>query len=352
MQNIDYENVATTENLHRLGWMQKNYGAISIILFGLSLFSDAFYVGETYKSHKAYELLLIGWLGLFDGHLSWLANVFYLIALYKVNKATSRIWAGFALALAISFLFHEKILINEAGHHSSITAYGWGYFCWVCAIGVLFAGSLLDYRKLVEIVYLKLIGWWVLFCLCTFSVHHFLGADSIYQINYESQKLFNEKCAISGKKIYFKNTNPVKGIYFQSNWGADIVNSQVVDVGTLADGLMNGHHLSFYETTNDRDYENEGADKLPYRRYVSANDKGIATSQLESEYAVITTPFSYERRFNIIGGHVMIKDLKEDKIMAEATYVVNTKTHQVCHALSTFSTSLFMNEVLSLYELN
>lgn len=97
-------------------------------------------------------LLLIGWLGVFEGIVAWLANPALLLAwiftLSRKRRVEAVICSLAALGLALSFLSVKEMDRDEAGHHAKIISYGLGYWLWIGSIATAYAGSMVaGFRK-------------------------------------------------------------------------------------------------------------------------------------------------------------------------------------------------------------
>jgi hypothetical protein len=120
--------------------------ALSCVLFVLSLFNECYFfdrAGEK-KSGSGLLLLLIGWLGVFQGIFAWLANPFLLVGWFLLVGRLPRAAAVCAFAATVcagSFLLYKTILTDEAGNHSKITGYGMGYWLWLASAVALLAAS-------------------------------------------------------------------------------------------------------------------------------------------------------------------------------------------------------------------
>jgi hypothetical protein len=119
---------------------------VSLALFAASLTRDGYYTGDQRTpSGACIGLLLLGWLGIFDGVLAWLANpllaaAWIVIWIRRPGFAACGL-AGTALAFSLSFLLHQDLLINGAGHRSAITGYGAGYWLWIGSIATMVVGG-------------------------------------------------------------------------------------------------------------------------------------------------------------------------------------------------------------------
>ncbi len=129
-------------------------GAASILLFVVSLTQDCFYIDRPDNPRawsNGFGLLMVGWLGIFTGVYSWLANPTLLIAWLALWSPVRRRYAigaaSVALFLTLSFLLHHDIMSDEAGNRSKITAYGLGYWLWIGSATLALIGSCLQARK-------------------------------------------------------------------------------------------------------------------------------------------------------------------------------------------------------------
>lgn len=117
----------------------KIFVLLAIGLFALSLTQDCYYTNENIRSGlEGWELLLIGWLGIFYGYFTWLANPVLLICWIAVVK--KRFYFGLILAtgsllIMLSFLFYKSIVTSEAPTYLKIFGYGLGYWLWVASAG-------------------------------------------------------------------------------------------------------------------------------------------------------------------------------------------------------------------------
>jgi hypothetical protein len=112
----------------------------SVILFVASLTQFAFYVDTPDAwGDRAFFLLLIGWLGIFSGELSWFANPLLAaswVAAFVGEKSVAIVSAIAALILATTFLLRDTLIASEAPTYAKITGYGLGYWLWLLSIGL------------------------------------------------------------------------------------------------------------------------------------------------------------------------------------------------------------------------
>jgi len=118
---------------------------ISLLLFLLALSRECYLVNHK-PSIGSFGLIsfLLGWLNVSWSGISWLANPLLFLSYFFLFKNPK--WAiGFsfiALCFSLSFLFVDKIIIDEAGNSGKINGYLSGYWLWVSSIGVVFITSL------------------------------------------------------------------------------------------------------------------------------------------------------------------------------------------------------------------
>ncbi len=123
----------------------------SILVFGRSVFTPCYYThiyhGQSPILDPTFgiEALLFGWVEIFDsGYSAWLANPLWLIScilLLARSKMYCRLVAVLALAVSLSFLLYDVVLVNEAGSKSEIIRYGIGYWLWVASFVLLCAAT-------------------------------------------------------------------------------------------------------------------------------------------------------------------------------------------------------------------
>jgi hypothetical protein len=108
-------------------------------VFSASLFFVAYttnYDGKP-KEHFGLEAFLLGPIGLFAGHYSWIANPLLLFAWARrtdPNWGQSFVLAVVAAAFALSFLLPKTIAVGSAGEYSY--AANIGYYLWLLSIAL------------------------------------------------------------------------------------------------------------------------------------------------------------------------------------------------------------------------
>lgn len=122
---------------------------LSILLFLVSLSQKAYHIDtDDHPTHwDGLALLLVGWAGLFQGVFAWLANpalfVAWILLLSRRRRTLAVYFSIAAVALALSFLLHRKILRNEAGDYGTIVGYCLGYWLWTASMFVALVASCL-----------------------------------------------------------------------------------------------------------------------------------------------------------------------------------------------------------------
>jgi hypothetical protein len=120
---------------------------LSCLLFAVCLFNDGYSVerGGATTTSPGFLLLCIGWIGLSQGIVAWLANPLLLagwLFLFARRLYAAATCAFAATICAGSFLFLKTVLTDAGGNHSKITGCGRGYWLWLASAVVLFAASL------------------------------------------------------------------------------------------------------------------------------------------------------------------------------------------------------------------
>lgn len=318
---------------------------IGLGLFAWCLMLTGYYTGETREPQPSLVLLLIGWLG----HIAWLANVFFVVALLAFRKPrTSSILGFIALGLSLSFLATDKVMVNEVPAYAPVTAYGWGYCLWVAAIGSYSTGQVLIALERGFRLRAAALSIWVAVVFGIFVVHYYVGDTSQFAVEVARNRVFEEKCRIAGQHVY-RTAAGANGIFFDSHVAAsfkrdDFGNWHLDALGGSGMGYVNSGLLLFYEERNGSGSESE------YRRFVRGDHIGLETDRLQSEFAVITERFDIPGMLNIRGAQMTIKDLADQSILATTTYVFDPIGHKFCGYApqGRFSPSRLIMETLNL----
>lgn len=117
---------------------------LSITLYVSSLTQKCYCTTSTCGDSIA--VVIVGIFGLFAGGaaLSWLANPLLYgawISLRK-NEKLSLALSVLALLFAMSFLFFDTVLDDEAGNYKEIVSYQAGYWLWASSALIMAVGNL------------------------------------------------------------------------------------------------------------------------------------------------------------------------------------------------------------------
>lgn len=102
--------------------------ALSLVLPGYRASGDSYY---------GFFCLLLGPIGLFGGHFSWIANpllVFSWMRFTSGAAASALALAVTALLMALTFLFEDKIPVGSSGEFSF--EIGMGYWVWLTSVAL------------------------------------------------------------------------------------------------------------------------------------------------------------------------------------------------------------------------
>jgi hypothetical protein len=97
---------------------------------------------------RGYEVLLLGWQGIFAGNFAWMANVLLLasaLLLLTSHVRAAAISAGIALVVALQTLtlLGARVIADEGGvTHMTMSRLYVGFYLWIASIAVMLAGSL------------------------------------------------------------------------------------------------------------------------------------------------------------------------------------------------------------------
>ncbi|MEO1254595.1 MAG: hypothetical protein AAFY41_06880 [Bacteroidota bacterium] len=188
------------------------YKYLSGLMFLLCFAFDAFYTSDTYKSHRTRDLLLFGWLEILVGYCCWLANPFYIFALFSQNSRIAVLSSLVALLFALSFLAQKKLFVGGGSYYEPIVAYGPGYFFWVLSISILLIGESFQGIEIQsESKILSILAFTILCCIF-YSAYYFLGDKSLYSIFAQRSYHFNRLRDMVKEEIY-QSVQDVKGVY-------------------------------------------------------------------------------------------------------------------------------------------
>lgn len=118
------------------------HAPLSFVFFLASLALPAI-VSEKGSTGLGIELLLLGWIGLLMAQMSWLANLFYLLALLLpgLRPRSSSTLAFIALGFSLLPLVDQRVDYSGSSGISYVEKFETGYALWVCAMAMLAAGE-------------------------------------------------------------------------------------------------------------------------------------------------------------------------------------------------------------------
>ena len=118
---------------------------ISISVFIFSLTQKCFCTAS--NCGDSIVVLLFGFLGITTGGaaITWIANPALLISWIFIKKdlKKSLIASIVASTFAVSFLFFESVISDEAGHYSKIINYKIGYWLWLSSCLIMLIGNII-----------------------------------------------------------------------------------------------------------------------------------------------------------------------------------------------------------------
>ena len=136
--------------LYKLRW---RLWLASILLFVISLACPTFCTSSGCDGFGGGLVdLAIGWMGAFLGgsvYLAWLANPFFLIAIFtnKNSPGLSIVMSISAFIMGLNFLREGEVFLNEAGHNGHIISFQIGYWLWVMSFLLMSVASILSIKN-------------------------------------------------------------------------------------------------------------------------------------------------------------------------------------------------------------
>jgi hypothetical protein len=335
-----------------------SHTVIAVVLFAACLAFPGYYNGATREPQLAWALLVMGWLGPLAGNFSWLANPAFLAAVsWRRSKPNaSLVSAVLALLLALAFLLYRRVLHDEGGSTTPITAYGYGYLLWVLSFAVFSFGQL---RQVLSSAGRNRGAHIVTVCgliagaafSTVFLVHFYVGSASQYGIQREREAFFEIHCREAVETIH-EPAQQVHGIYMSPDAGfrfGEIKNGHYSSSGSgvLAVGFVNSNMIDFYETSDDSRKRQH-----PFRRFRAGDHAGESVESLESNYSVITKSLTSDLRpeLAIYGATISIVDNRRNVPIAQTTYFVGRADRRICAQVSgsSFETMEFIRRTLNL----
>lgn len=113
----------------------------NVIIEGVTVFAE---------NWQGYKVLVMGWLGIFDGTIAWYANIFLVIGLAALERSnkSSLILSCIGLLTAISALLYTRSWIDENfAKYANVVEWGPGYFLWLSCFVFLVVASSIALRR-------------------------------------------------------------------------------------------------------------------------------------------------------------------------------------------------------------
>jgi hypothetical protein len=119
---------------------------VALLLYAISLTMPAFVIrseGPFDEMRYGYEILLLGWLGLFVGQMAWSANLLLPAILLAIHFRHPRAAAGLAAiaaAIGLQALLVDRLPRNEAGVNDLVVDHlGSGFYLWEISFMLMLA---------------------------------------------------------------------------------------------------------------------------------------------------------------------------------------------------------------------
>ncbi|TAK89479.1 MAG: hypothetical protein EPO06_11260 [Burkholderiaceae bacterium] len=313
----------------------------AVTLFFVSLLLPAYHA---YEDIPGVWALFFGWLGLFAGHYSWVANPLLWISWFKYSKndyQPALAMALIAFAFSLTFLLADTIPVGSSGP-SSYKALS-GYYLWVLSIsmtafsaaiklyfefgGIEIEGEVFDAQK--HFTHSE----YFLFAVLV-AVPLFFSAGPLLKEKYDTDMRFAQQCSTAIENIIQIPKN-VEGIYLDQDGG--LMFDGIIDgaynsrsSSLLGEPLVNNGFLRFYESQARSNPKIIGI-QVDYRRY-DLDEKEKPVANLLSQYGVfrsqLTNPSN--EKLGITGFELVVKNLKTNEITATFRYFHNEKSRRVC----------------------
>jgi hypothetical protein len=324
---------------------------LAIVCYLICLFFPAIYVGDSFEPQSPLGLLLMGWAAALELNFGWFANPALAAAVFlaRSRPRMSATLASVALILALSFPFYGYVRVQEISSPSAVTAYGWGYALWLTSMASLAAGQWVRMRGAREglaALAALLAGGLV---LVVHGVYLASGAGGLHAYTKERERVFEASCATAGMHVV-RRAEDVRSVFLDPDWSWTITQRSVrtselryrTSGKIMRNDFLRSGKLEYVETA-----PTEGQQDI--LRFGRGDLAGIPVQQLQSGYAVLTQPHDLPFRLGLQGETVMIKDRRNDSLLASASYVVDKQTGRYCGpAGNTFSAQTFVADVLGL----
>jgi hypothetical protein len=119
---------------------------VALLLYAISLTMPAFVIhadGPLDEVRYGYEILFLGWLGLFIGQMAWYANLLLpaiLLAIHFRRPQAAAVLTAIAIAVGLQALLVDRLPRNEAGVNDLVVDHlGSGFYLWEFSFMLIFA---------------------------------------------------------------------------------------------------------------------------------------------------------------------------------------------------------------------
>lgn len=132
-----------------LVWISLVVYVVSLFLPGI-IYEPSVATGYVRPTDFGYQILSLGWLGIFYGYIAWYANPLYFIALVVLKAKAYR--TAFKLSIAsilvgLTALLINTVPANEGGGVTAIRSFGIGYYIWLVALAVQFYAIIVEIKS-------------------------------------------------------------------------------------------------------------------------------------------------------------------------------------------------------------
>ncbi|WP_368563221.1 hypothetical protein [Pseudoxanthomonas sp. UTMC 1351] len=322
---------------------------LAIICYLACFFFPAIYVGDSFEPQSPLGLLLMGWAAALELNFGWFANpaLAAAVCLARSRPRMSATLASVALVLALSFPFYGYVRVHEISSRSPVAAYGWGYALWVTSMALFAAGQLARVRGARDgfaALTALLAGGLV---LVAHGIYLASGAGGLHAYTNERERMFEASCATAGMRV-LRRVEGVRSVFLDPDWSWTIGQRSLrtTELRYRTDGkIMRNDFLRSGKLEYVESAVTEGQQDI--LRFGRGDLAGSPVQQLQSVYAVLTQPHDLPFHLGLWGETVMVKDRRDDSLLASASYVLDSQTGRYCGPPG-FSAQAFAADVLGL----
>lgn len=327
------------------------HGVVAIACYLACFFFPALYVNDDFEPQSSLALLMIGWAGALELNFVWFANPALAVAvcLARSRARTSLVLAGIALLLALSLPLYGYVRAHEISSQSPITAYGWGYALWVTSMAWFAAGQLARVVGMRDglVASAALLGGSL--AIAAYGTYLRSGAGGLQAHTKERDRVFKASCHGTGLRVD-RRAQDVHSVFLDpdSAWTIEPRSRGTPERKyrsrgeIMRDDFLRGGKLDFVETPAPDGTKG-------YVRFAPGAFAGVPVPHLQARYAVVTRPQEFPFHLGLQGETVLVRDRRDDSLLASATYILDSQTGRYCGPPGdTFSTRAFVADVLGL----